>query len=139
MPCDYKKYPSNWKTEIRPAILKRANNCCELCKVKNGKWIMRGIKWGIPAYQYFDEDNGCYFYNAVTGESMGEDYLGDFDTSVTTDCKVVLTIAHLDHDIAHNHYSNLKAMCQRCHLNYDKDLHRETKHKNKEKTQPKLL
>lgn len=35
MPIDYKNYPENWKTEIRPAILERANNCCEFCGVKN--------------------------------------------------------------------------------------------------------
>ena len=40
-----------------------------------------------------------------------------------TGSKVVLTVAHLDHDTKNNDYSNLKAMCQRCHLNYDKDHH----------------
>ena len=35
MPIDYKKYPPNWKTEIRPAVLKRANNSCEFCGVEN--------------------------------------------------------------------------------------------------------
>lgn len=28
------RYPSNWK-EIRERILKRANDCCEFCGVKN--------------------------------------------------------------------------------------------------------
>ena len=32
---DYKKYPPNWKKEIRPRILKRANNKCEFCGIKN--------------------------------------------------------------------------------------------------------
>lgn len=35
MPIDYSDYPSNWKTEIRPAILNRANNRCEICGAKN--------------------------------------------------------------------------------------------------------
>lgn len=44
-----------------------------------------------------------------------------------TGSKVVLTIAHLDH-IPENcgepgNRLNLKAMCQRCHLNYDKHHH----------------
>ena len=34
MPCDYRKYPNNWKT-IREKILKRANNRCELCNAEN--------------------------------------------------------------------------------------------------------
>ena len=35
MPCDYKNYPENWFSEIRPAILERANNCCEFCSAEN--------------------------------------------------------------------------------------------------------
>ncbi len=31
MPIDYSKYPPNWKTEIRPAILKREGNKCKFC------------------------------------------------------------------------------------------------------------
>jgi 5-methylcytosine-specific restriction endonuclease McrA len=37
-----------------------------------------------------------------------------------TGSKVVLTIAHLDHTPEHNDPSNLAALCQRCHLNYDR-------------------
>ena len=35
--------------------------------------------------------------------------------------KVVLTVAHLDHDETNHdvHDNRLKAMCQWCHLNYD--------------------
>ena len=36
MPCDYSKYPENWK-EIRKEILIRAGNRCELCGAENGK------------------------------------------------------------------------------------------------------
>lgn len=35
MPIDYKQYPSNWKTEIRPAILERDNHCCKFCHLPN--------------------------------------------------------------------------------------------------------
>jgi len=42
MPCDYKKYPTNWKTEIRPRILARAGNCCELCGAENYGATKRG-------------------------------------------------------------------------------------------------
>lgn len=38
--------------------------------------------------------------------------------------KIILTVAHLDHDTSNNEYDNLKAMCQRCHLRYDSDYHR---------------
>lgn len=38
MPINYSKYPPNLKTEIRPRILARANNCCEVagCGLRNG-------------------------------------------------------------------------------------------------------
>ena len=32
---------------------------------------------------------------------------------------IVLTIAHLDHDIKNNDPKILRALCQRCHLRYD--------------------
>ena len=34
--------------------------------------------------------------------------------------KIVLTVAHLDHDTTHNTDDNLACLCQRCHLNYDR-------------------
>jgi hypothetical protein len=40
-----------------------------------------------------------------------------------TGSRVVLTIAHLDHDTTRNEDGNLRAMCQRCHLSYDADHH----------------
>lgn len=43
-----------------------------------------------------------------------------------TGSKVVLTVAHLDHTPENCHPDNLKAMCQRCHLNYDKHHHAQT-------------
>ena len=36
---------------------------------------------------------------------------------------VVLTIAHLDQNPANNERSNLRALCQRCHLIHDRDEH----------------
>lgn len=33
--------------------------------------------------------------------------------------RVVLTIAHLDHDLSRNDDANLRALCQRCHNRYD--------------------
>jgi hypothetical protein len=36
---------------------------------------------------------------------------------------IVLTVAHLNHTGMDCRDENLKAMCQRCHLRYDHDLH----------------
>lgn len=42
-----------------------------------------------------------------------------------TDSRVVLTIAHLDHALTNHDLTNLRAMCQRCHLRYDRDARME--------------
>lgn len=44
-----------------------------------------------------------------------------------TQSKVILTIAHLDRDKDNNKFNNLKAMCQRCHLNHDLQSHIENR------------
>jgi len=40
-----------------------------------------------------------------------------------TGSKVVLTVAHLDHDPSNCAESNLRALCQRCHIRYDARQH----------------
>jgi hypothetical protein len=44
-----------------------------------------------------------------------------------TGSKVVLTVAHLDHTPENVEPDNLRAMCQRCHLSYDRDHHAATR------------
>lgn len=43
-----------------------------------------------------------------------------------TGSKVVLTVAHLNHTPEACHDDNLRAMCQGCHLHYDRGHHAET-------------
>jgi len=40
-----------------------------------------------------------------------------------TGSRVVLTVAHLDHDPRNSEWANLRAWCQRCHLTYDAKQH----------------
>jgi len=110
MPIDYKKYPENWKTEIRPAILKRAGHKCEFCGAPNHHTIVRhGDQFEI--------------IEGMVLEAMA------IDGVKTT--WIVLTIAHMDHDITNNHPDNLKALCQKCHLNHDKLQHKLTRESKK--------
>ncbi|WP_301373544.1 hypothetical protein [Streptomyces xanthophaeus] len=44
-----------------------------------------------------------------------------------TGSKVVLTTAHLDHQPENCDEANLRAMCQGCHLHYDRQHHAETR------------
>jgi hypothetical protein len=45
--------------------------------------------------------------------------------------KIVLTVAHLDHTPENCDFSNLKAMCQRCHLAYDAQHHAQSRYETK--------
>jgi len=48
------------------------------------------------------------------------------ESAYGTGSKVILTTAHLDHTPENCEPENLKAMCQGCHLHYDKDHHKQT-------------
>lgn len=126
MPIDYKNYPKNWKTEIRPAILERAKNCCEFCNIPNYKIVLRGTWNKTECYQ--DEDGNIY--DAKTSEPIGSDYVGEVHPT-NRFVKIVLTIAHLDHNVNNNDFSNLKALCQRCHNGYDVEYRKANRKKNK--------
>lgn len=110
-PENKKLYPKNWK-EIRQSILTRANNKCEFCGVENHKWGYR-------------DKNGEF----VISEGMQQE-ADELDGEHLF--KIVLTIAHLDHNPQNNNPENLKALCQKCHLNYDKEHHAETRRKTRE-------
>lgn len=122
MPIDYKKYPSNWKTEIVPTIKARENNRCAFCGVKNYSVGYRKGDEFIPTRgnEYHDKaGNGELTYKEARElvkhcNECCEDNL----------IVIVLTVAHLDHDVTNNELSNLKALCQKCHLDYDKEYHR---------------
>ena len=123
MPIDYSKYPSNWKSEIRPRILERAKNKCECCGVLNYEYIFRGfLNDGTEVYQdaignIYDASNSKLIFT----ESF-DFYIKPLSGKETQKAiKVVLTIAHLDHDETNQNVTDdrLKAMCQLCHLRYD--------------------
>lgn len=48
-----------------------------------------------------------------------------------TGSRVVLTVAHLDHTPENCDPANLMAMCQRCHLTYDREHHAQTRYRTR--------
>jgi len=101
MPIDYSKYPKDWK-QIRFRILDRAENKCECCGLKNFSTL-----W---SYKF-------------QGKTVWSDELQNNRDAfnIPKRVKVILTIAHLDHDETNDDVTDdrLKAMCQLCHLRYD--------------------
>ena len=126
MPINYKLYPANWKTEIRPRILQKAGNRCEICKVKNHEEILRGTWKDKECYQDMDGT----IWDANNGDRLGDDYVGEVHPTNKL-IKVVLTIAHMNHDINDNSDGNLKALCQRCHNRHDIEHRKANRKKNR--------
>jgi len=56
-----------------------------------------------------------------------------------TGSNVVLTVAHLDHVPEHSTLDNLMAMCQGCHLHYDRDHHAATRRARQQRDQMTLF
>ena len=98
MPIDYRNYAPDWH-QIRASILERAGNKCEECGVPNHEIGIR-TKTGLWA-------------KAPRGYEPGDWFAGH-------KCiRIVLTVAHLDHNPANNDPANLRSLCQLHHNRYD--------------------
>lgn len=113
------RYPKDWP-DIRQRILARAGNCCEQCKAQNGTRIARGAGKDFGTYMLACADVYC----AETVQYLGRCRHSDYE--LLRMVGVVLTIAHLDHTPEHCEPENLRALCQRCHLAYDQEHHKQT-------------
>jgi hypothetical protein len=84
MPCDYKLYHPDWKNISKDIRFNRAGNKCENCGLANGEIGVRR------------KDGSFYIPSGMELEAMW------IDGEKTT--KIVLTVAHLDHDKSNNDY-----------------------------------
>jgi 5-methylcytosine-specific restriction endonuclease McrA len=71
-------------------------------------------KWKLISYliRFVRAKNKCELCNAE-----------NYKPHPITGSKVVLTVAHMDHEKTNNRFWNLKALCQRCHLQHDMKHH----------------
>lgn len=97
-PENRKRYPAEW-----PAI----------------SWVIRWIR----ALGRCECRGECGNVHVTT---TGRCALRNGTVNPKTGSAVVLTVAHLDHTPENCHPANLRAMCQGCHLRYDRDHHAET-------------
>lgn len=125
MPCDYSKYPKNWEA-IRKEILSRADNKCEFCGVGN------------HAYGYRNNDGKFQFVSLINVSELDGLDIHKWDVKII---QIVLTIAHLNHNTKDSRRANLKALCQRCHNNWDVDHRKKNRSHTLEvkKTHPKQI
>lgn len=101
-PSERQRYPKNWKS-IRRHILVRAGHRCEFCGVENGAIGRRRRDGSFECFAGMEVEAA-----ALSGIRL---------------TRIVLTIAHLDHTPEHNADENLRALCQRCHLQHDRPEH----------------
>ena len=116
------RYPKDWP-QIAANIRARAGDVCEACGVPNGKFIRRAVsEKGVPVWRLSSDPAYCNGYSAADGTEVPdtmEDECG-YGRSV----RVVLTVAHLDHQPENCDPDNLRAWCQRCHNAYDAPMRR---------------
>ncbi len=94
------KYPPHWEDTIRPLILLRDKYTCQKCGVRHRK---------------------CYvFQKDGTRFEIPEDEISEWRAYGDKAYKVHLQVAHLDQNPSNNDDDNLKAMCPKCHLAFDR-------------------
>lgn len=117
MPMDRTKYPKDWRQISRRIRFERAKERCEWCNAPHNGW-RDGEQWFEPEF-------------AETFPHMTEDMT-----------KIILTVAHLGidkpdgtagdkRDTMDCRPENLAALCQRCHLNFDREQHVQNRIRNR--------
>lgn len=127
-PEDKARYPADWK-EISLRVREEAGQKCEWCQKPNGQQIrcLSPGMWLDPEALWWRDNMGW----KVPGERAPALTEGKV-------IKVILTVAHLDHQPENCKRGNLRALCQSCHLTYDAAHHAETRRKTKHENQTEL-
>lgn len=104
------RYPKNWR-DIVAQVRERSGNRCE----------------GSPLYPDCRAPNG-WIRNRRTGELTEDGMLAEAWEFADGDkvSVIVLTTGHLDHAPENCDLENLRHWCQRCHLAYDAEHHKQT-------------
>lgn len=116
------RYPKNWPT-ISQQVRERAGQKCEKCGAPNGHLIRRGKTadgqhvWRLCSDTVF-MDGVCAETGLLVPNSMED------EVSYGDAVRVILTVAHLDHQPENCDPENLRAWCQRCHNAYDAPMRR---------------
>ncbi len=122
-------YPSNWKDISIDIRVNRAKNRCEKCDVLN--YSLRCSDGYVPCEPPYKHPCGLSEYQAAL--EIKDDWNGWIDEYKVS--VVVLTVAHLDHNPQNNDYSNLMALCQKCHNQHDIGHRKQTRKNTRNKGQ----
>lgn len=109
---------------IRARILEREQHRCKVCRVPD-----RVIIWRDAETSTFMDSEG-WIRDRDTGEAIRLEMFRDLYPWIRQ-TKVILTVAHLDHDKRNNADANLAALCQLHHLRLDRPRHVERRRLNR--------
>jgi hypothetical protein len=128
-----------WRA-TRERILARAGNCCEQCRKPNGEKVETCTGKTIlgGAVMFWRALSGPWMFHDGKRATNNPAFMVSLRVSAPRTIRVVLTIAHLNHVAGDDRDDNLKALCQWCHLNYDKLHHHETRAERKDRARPLL-
>ena len=145
-------YSADWPA-IRQEVLDREGHRCRKCRVPNHVW---GIRWRAGTFTVLSLP---YTVNAAAADAKFRPCENEHDAAAAAEdllpglhikdrdlwrrsdhgetchrsgrlVRIVLTVAHLDHDPTNNgttgNRPNLQALCQRCHNLHDGPHRRET-------------
>lgn len=116
------RYPNDWPA-IAEEVKAAAGWRCEKCGVFHGDVIWRGTAAdGRPVFKAAGASQFCPPICAETGKAV-PDLFWDDVAAAPKPTRIIITVAHLDHQPENVERSNLRALCQRCHLAYDSRHH----------------
>lgn len=111
-------YPANWKSEIVPMIRARSGDKCEICGVRNLQWVARTVSGRFFCYTFPGAgiNAGAIVFNAEHGKTSS---FAVSHLEWREPIKIILTVAHLNHDEADSRAENLAHLCQLHHNRHD--------------------
>ncbi|MDN4521385.1 hypothetical protein QYF68_26705 [Mycolicibacterium austroafricanum] len=113
------RYPPDWRQISDRIRFERAGRMCE-CRGECGRDHI-GDDTEIACQAWLTEPHGV-----VSEVESGRCTAVHLWPNPRTGSKVILTVAHLDHTPENCADENLRAMCNGCHLRYDREHHAQT-------------
>jgi hypothetical protein len=107
-------YPPNWAALSRRIRFERAGGRCQGC----GRPHLARVRC-LPDGRWFDETARTW-RDRRGRPARWPDLIDAVHLRLT---RVVLAAAHLDNNPSNNRLSNLKGLCQRCHMLHDRPFH----------------
>lgn len=133
-----KFYGPEWQNVTRPRILERAGDRCENCGVPNHAQVLRFWgRWVLLTKARLTRRHVTAFWNDPNSQRSAK--LATIPIHLCRGVHIVLTIAHLNHTPGDDRDENLKALCQWCHLNWDRLHHLESRTARKDAARPLLV